>query len=96
MKYEINIADLKQTSMFDINEQEEANIIKAIEQLVNDLKCFDHFDLSNTKPLLNIHQSFDNYLREDEIDQNANLNHKEVLDCHIEVQQNYGVLKNEK
>lgn len=96
MKYKINIADLKQTSMFDINEQEEANIIKAIQDLVSDLSCFDYFDLTNTKPLLTIHSSFDNFLREDEIDPLVNANHKEVLECHIEVKQNYGVLKNEK
>ena len=82
--------------MFELSDDEIKQVENRLNTLFNEIKVFELFDLQQIAPFEVINNSFDNFLRQDEIDSCATNNSEEVLNNCLEVIDHYGVLKNEK
>lgn len=91
-----NLQKLMSSCMFELSDDEIKQVENRLNTLFNEIKVFELFDLQQMAPFEVINNSFDNFLRQDEIDSCATNNSEEVLNNCLEVIDHYGVLKNEK
>lgn len=91
-----NLQKLMSSCMFELSDDEIKQVENRLNTLFNEIKIFELFDLQQAVPFEVINNSFDNFLRQDEIDSCASNNSEEVLNNCLEVIDHYGVLKNEK
>ena len=91
-----NLQKLMSSCMFELSDDEIKQVENRLNTLFNEIKVFELFDLQQIAPFEVINNSFDNFLRQDEIDSCATNNGEEVLNNCLEVIDHYGVLKNEK
>ncbi|ACI60001.1 hypothetical protein [Ureaplasma urealyticum] len=91
-----NLQKLMSSCMFELSDDEIKQVENRLNTLFNEIKVFELFDLQQIAPFEVINNSFDNFLRQDEIDSCATNNSEEVLNNCLEVIDHYGVLKNEK
>lgn len=91
-----NLQKLMSSCMFELSDDEIKRVENRLNTLFNEIKVFELFDLQQIAPFEVINNSFDNFLRQDEIDSCATNNSEEVLNNCLEVIDHYGVLKNEK
>lgn len=91
-----NLQKLMSSCMFELSDDEIKQVENRLNTLFNEIKIFELFDLQQAVPFEVINNSFDNFLRQDEIDYCASNNSEEVLNNCLEVIDHYGVLKNEK
>lgn len=91
-----NLQKLMSSCMFELSDDEIKQVENRLNTLFNEIKIFELFDLQQIAPFEVINNSFDNFLRQDEIDSCATNNSEEVLNNCLEVIDHYGVLKNEK
>lgn len=91
-----NLQKLMSSCMFELSDDEIKQVENRLNTLFNEIKVFELFDLQQIALFEVINNSFDNFLRQDEIDSCATNNSEEVLNNCLEVIDHYGVLKNEK
>ncbi|AAF30959.1 hypothetical protein WFS18_02215 [Ureaplasma parvum] len=91
-----NLQKLMSSCMFILTDDEIKQVENRLNNLFNEIKVFELFNLQNITPFEIINKSFDNFLREDEINSCVGNNSEEVLNNCLKVIDHYGVLKNEK
>ncbi|WP_303922714.1 hypothetical protein [Ureaplasma parvum] len=91
-----NLQKLMSSCMFILTDDEIKQVENRLNNLFNEIKVFELFDLQNITAFEIINKSFDNFLREDEINSSVANNSEEVLNNCLKVIDHYGVLKNEK
>lgn len=91
-----NLQKLMSSCMFILTDDEIKQVENRLNNLFNEIKVFELFNLQNITPFEIINKSFDNFLREDEINSSVANNSEEVLNNCLKVIDHYGVLKNDK